>query len=214
VAFDGDADRAGFIDEKGAIIPMDLITGLIAQDILSQEKGVVLYDLRSSRAVKEAIEAAGGTAMMCRVGHAFIKQQMRDNNAIFAGEVSGHYYFRANYTTESSAMAVVALANIVSRTGQPLSELVRPLRRYFASGEINSRLPDRARAETVMETLRSKFGGEGRLFELDGVSVDFDDWWFNVRCSNTEPLLRLNMEASTEEQMTARRDELLAIIRG
>lgn len=215
VAFDGDADRAGFLDEKGEIIPMDLATALMAQDALAHAKGgVVFYDLRSSWAVKETIEAAGGKAMMSRVGHAFIKQQMRDNDAIFAGELSGHYYFRANFTAESSAMAVIALANIVSKSDRPLSELVRPLRRYFASGEINTRLHDRAVAERVMQTLRERFGKLGRLFELDGVSVEFDDWWFNVRCSNTEPLLRLNLEARTAGMMAARRDELLAIIRG
>lgn len=214
VAFDGDADRAGFLDEKGEIIPMDLATALMAQDILAHEKGVVFYDLRSSWAVKEAITAAGGTPMMSRVGHAFIKQQMRDNNAVFAGELSGHYYFRANFTAESSAMAVIALANIVSKSDRPLSELVKPLRRYFASGEINTRLHDRAAASGVMQTLRERYGKQGRLFELDGVSVEFDDWWFNVRCSNTEPLLRLNLEAKTAATMAARRDELLAILRG
>ncbi len=214
VAFDGDADRAGFLDEQGGIIPMDLATALIAEDILAHEKGVVFYDLRSSWAVRETIEAAGGTPMMSRVGHAFIKQQMRDHNALFAGELSGHYYFKANYVAESAAMAVIALANILSRSDRPLSELVRPLRRYSASGELNTRLADRETAARVLQTLRERYGSKGCLYELDGVSVEFDDWWFNVRCSNTEPLLRLNIEARDPAEMVRRRDELLALVRG
>ncbi len=210
VAFDGDADRAGFVDENGEIIPMDLITGLIAQDLLAHEKGVIFYDLRSSWAVKEVIEESGGTPMMSRVGHAFIKQQMRDNDAIFAGELSGHYYFKANYFTESSAMAVLCVANIVSKSGKKLSELVAPMQRYFASGEINSEVND---TKTVLDMIRNDYGQEGRLFELDGVSVEYNDWWLNVRSSNTEPLIRLNLEAKTKELMEAKRDELLTKIR-
>jgi phosphomannomutase len=209
VAFDGDADRAGFVDEKGDVISMDMITALIAQDILRNEKGVVLYDLRSSWAVKEVIEEAGGTAMMCRVGHAFIKQQMRDNKAVYAGELSGHYYFQDNFYTESSSLAVLRIANIVSRSDKPLSELIKPLRRYFASGEINSQVKD---TEAVLLRLKRDYSN-GRVFELDGVSVEFADWWFNVRCSNTEPLIRLNVEARDPETMEQKRDELLAVIR-
>jgi phosphomannomutase len=208
-AFDGDADRVGFVDEAGRIIPMDMITALIAQNILQREKGPILYDLRSSWAVKEVIEAAGGKPLMSRVGHAFIKQQMRDAGALFAGELSGHYYFRDNYFTESSAMAVFAIAGIVSRSRQPLSALVQPLRRYSASGEINSEVAD---PPAVLETLRRRYAA-GRVFELDGVSVEFPDWWFNVRMSNTEPLVRLNLEAKTEVLMRQKRDELLAAIR-
>jgi len=217
VAFDGDADRAGFIDEKGGIIPMDLATALMAQDILATHQGAtVFYDLRSSWAVKETVLAAGGKPMMSRVGHSFIKQQMRDHHAVFAGELSGHYYFRSsNFTAESTARAVVALANILSTSDKPLSELVKPLRRYFASGEINTDLPDRAKAVAVMKTLKDTYGSQGTLLELDGISVEFDTWWFNVRCSNTEPLLRLNLESTTSEgEMIAKRDELLNIIRG
>lgn len=210
VAFDGDADRAGFVDEKGQVIPMDLITALVAQDLLAKEKGVIFYDLRSSWAVKEVIEENGGTPMMSRVGHAFIKQQMRENNAIFAGELSGHYYFRDNYFTESSSMAVLCVANIVSKANMPLSEIVKPIQRYHASGEINSRIED---AAGVLARLRKKYS-DGRLVELDGVSIEYDDWWFNVRCSNTEPLIRLNLEAKTREKMEAKRDEVLAEIRG
>lgn len=210
VAFDGDADRAGFVDENGEIIPMDLITGLIAQDLLAQEKGVIFYDLRSSWAVKEVIEESGGTPMMSRVGHAFIKQQMRDNDAIFAGELSGHYYFKANYFTESSAMAVLRVANIVSKSGKKLSALVAPMQRYFASGEINSEVTD---TKTVLDMIRNDYGKDGEMFELDGVSVEYNDWWLNVRSSNTEPLIRLNLEAKTKELMETKRDELLAKIR-
>ena len=215
VAFDGDADRAGFTDEKGNIVPMDLVTAIIAQDILSTHKGAtILYDLRSSWAVKEVIIKAGGVPVMSRVGHAFIKQQMREHNAIFAGELSEHYYFQANSTAESSAMAVIALANIISASDKTFSEMVAALPKYYASGEINTKLAERAQAEKVMQELREKYGTQGKMFELDGVSVEFETWWFNVRCSNTEPLLRLNVEAKTEAEMVARRDELLRVIRG
>lgn len=210
VAFDGDADRAGFIDELGNIVPMDIITALIATSVLEKEKGVIFYDLRSSWAVKETIVANGGTPMMSRVGHAFIKQQMRDNHAIFAGELSGHYYFRDNYTTESSAMAVIYIANVITQTGKPLSELVKPIQRYFASGEINSEVHD---VKAVIDAIRRKFY-DGKLLELDGITVEYADWWFNVRCSNTEPLVRLNLEARTRTMMETRRDELLTLIRG
>ena len=209
VAFDGDADRVGFVDERGEIIAMDIAGALIAQDLLQAEKGVIFYDLRSSWAVKEVIEEAGGTPMMSRVGHAFIKQQMRDNNAIYAGEFSGHYYFRRNYFTESSAMAVLCMANIVSGGARPLSELIAPIRRYHQSGEINSRVAD---TDAVMERIKAGYG-DGHMFLLDGISVEYDDWWFNVRSSNTEPLIRLNVEARTQEMMETRRDALLAEIR-
>lgn len=211
VAFDGDADRAGFVDEKGDIIPMDLITALIAQDVLGREKGVIFYDLRSSRVVKEAIEAAGGTPMMSRVGHAFIKAQMREHKALFAGELSGHYYFRDNYVAESSSLAVIALANIVTRAGKPLSELIAPLRKYFCSGEINSKVA--CDPKDVLARLKARYA-DARILELDGVSVEYPTWWFNVRCSNTEPLVRLNLESTaSREEMEAKRDEVLALIR-
>ena len=214
-AFDGDADRCGFVDEKGDIIPMDLITGIVARDILERRGPcTIFYDLRSSWAVKEEIEAHGGTAMMSRVGHAFIKQQMRDHDAVFAGELSGHYYFRDNYVAESSSMALLAIANILSHTDKKLSELMAPLQRYSASGEINTKLADRSAAIGVMAELKERYSAQGgRAFELDGISVEFADWWFNVRCSNTEPLLRLNLEAKTPELMAAKRDEVLALIR-
>ena len=211
VAFDGDADRAGFLDEKGDVIPMDFMTALIARDMLETNPGAVcFYDLRSSKVADETIAAAGGKPMMSRVGHSFIKAQMRENDAIFAGELSGHYYFKANSTAESSSMATFALANIVSKSEKPLSELVAPLRKYSQSGEINSKVAD---AAAVLEAVRAKFPD---FFELDGVSVDRWDsegWWCNVRMSNTEPLVRLNLEAKTPELMAAKRDEMLALIR-
>ncbi len=188
---------------------MDIITALIAKDILASEKGVIFYDLRSSWAVKEEIEASGGTPMMSRVGHAFIKQQMRDANAIFAGELSGHYYFRDNYFTESSSLAVICVANIVSAADKPLSELIKPIQRYYASGEINSKVKD---AQAVLDKIKTEYS-DGRQFELDGISVEYSDWWLNVRMSNTEPVVRLNVEAKTEELMIIKRDELLTKIR-
>ena len=211
VAFDGDADRAGFLDERGDVIPMDFMTALIARDLLAENPGAAcFFDLRSSKVVDETIRAAGGRPMMSRVGHSFIKAQMRENDAIFAGELSGHYYFKANSTAESSSMATFALANIVSKSDVPLSALVAPLRKYSQSGEVNSKVAD---AAAVLDRVRA---GYPDFFELDGVSVDRWDsegWWFNVRMSNTEPLVRLNLEAKTPELMSARRDEMLALIR-
>ena len=216
VAFDGDADRAGFIDEKGEIIPMDFITALVAQDLLKSNPGAAcFYDLRSTKMAEETIAAAGGKPMMSRVGHSFIKAQMRENDAIFAGELSGHYYFKANFTAESSSMATFALANIVSRSSKPLSELVAPLRKYSQSGEINSRVAGDP-AEVLARVKATYSPTAERVFELDGVSVDNwsrDGWWCNVRMSNTEPLVRLNLEAKTPDLMAAKRDELLALIR-
>ena len=212
VAFDGDADRVGFVDEKGDVVPMDFTTALIAEDLLKSNPGAAcFYDLRSSKVAAETIAAAGGRPMMSRVGHSFIKAQMRANDAIFAGELSGHYYFKANSTAESSSMAVFAVANVVAAAGRPFSELVAPLRKYSQSGEINSRVAD---AKAVLDGIKRDFPG---YLELDGVSVDRWDsegWWFNVRMSNTEPLVRLNLEAKTPELMAEKRDEILARIRG
>ncbi|VGO15095.1 Phosphomannomutase/phosphoglucomutase [Pontiella desulfatans] len=210
IAFDGDADRAGFLDENGNNVSMDIITALIAQALLEKFPGsTILYDLRSTWAAREVIEEAGGNAMMSRVGHAFIKAQMREADAVFAGELSGHYYFRDNYYTESSALAALCVANLISETGKTLSELIRPIRRYFASGEINSKVAD---VSAVFERLNKKYGDADKL-KLDGTTYSHTDWWFNVRTSNTEPLVRLNLEAKTASQMAAKRDEVLALIR-
>lgn len=209
--FDGDADRVGFLDEKGDIIPMDMITALIARTLLEKNPGAqIFYDLRSSWSVKEVIEEAGGIPNRSRVGHAFIKAQMREKDALFAGELSGHYYFKENSFAESSALAVLYIANLVSESAKPLSELIAPIRRYFASGEINSTVDD---APAVLEKLRARYA-DADILELDGLSFEYPTWWFNVRCSNTEPLVRLNLEAKTRDEMEARRDEVLALIRG
>lgn len=212
IYFDGDADRCGFMDEKGQVVTSDMITALVAQMILKRDKGAAIYyDLRSSWAVKEVIEENGGRPFMSRVGHAFIKQQMRETDAIFAGELSGHYYFKENFYTESSALAALFVANLLSQSTKPLSDLIKPIKRYFASGEINSEVHD---TKAVLQTLREKYSGQGKVIELDGFSVEFDAWWFNVRSSNTEPLIRLNLEAKTKALMEQKRDEILAIIRG
>lgn len=210
IAYDGDADRVGFIDETGAIIPMDLITGLIAKVLLEKNKGAtILYDLRSSRAVKEVIEESGGNAHECRVGHAFIKQQMVEEDALFAGELSGHYYFQANKNGEVSSLAAFTLLNLMAETSKKISELVHDLRRYHHSGEINSDVSDK---DAIIAKLKEAYSN-GTISELDGVKIDFPDWWLNVRPSNTEPVLRLNLEAKTQEMMIDKRDEVLAIIR-
>ncbi len=208
--FDGDSDRCGFVDDRGEIMPMDLFAAVIARDILESNPGAtVLYDLRSSRAVRESIKENGGKPVMSKVGHAFIKNQMREHNAVFAGELSGHYYFRENYTAESQGLAFIMLANLICKTGKKASELVEPLKKYASSGEINSRVED---VEAVLDKLREAYSG-GNLFELDGVSVEYDDWWFNVRASNTEPLLRLIVEANDSAKMEEKCEELLAVIR-
>jgi len=211
IAYDGDADRVGFIDEQGEIIPMDLATGLIARVLLEKNSGdTILYDLRSSDAVKEVIEESGGKAHECRVGHAFIKEQMVEEQALFAGELSGHYYFEANKNGESSTLAAFTLLNLMAETGKPISELVSDLRRYHHSGEINSEVHDKT---AVMKKLKEIYS-EGTLTEIDGIKIRFEDWWFNVRPSNTEPVLRLNLEAKTQELMEEKVGEVLEIIRG
>jgi len=210
IAYDGDADRVGFTDETGAVIPMDLITGLLAKIILKKRPGAtILYDLRSSRAVREVIEENGGTAKECRVGHAFIKRQMRMDGAIFAGELSGHYYFEENSFAEASTLVAFLLLNLMAETGRPLSELVSDLKRYSHSAEINSEVTSK---EAVLARLKEKYS-DGAISELDGLKVDYPDWWFNVRPSNTEPLLRLNLEATTKAMMEEKQAELLALIR-
>ena len=209
-AFDGDADRVGFVDEQGNIVPMDLISALISTIMLKRAPGSnILYDLRSSWVVKETIEQNGGKPHMCRVGHAFIKQHMRELQAVFAGELSGHYYFKDNFYTESSALAVLAVADIIAQSGKPLSQLIKPLQRYAKSDEINSKVSDTG---AVLRLLKAKYA-HGDVMELDGLSVTFPDWWFNVRASNTEPLIRLNLEARTPEILQKHTEALLKEIR-
>ncbi|MDO8565571.1 MAG: phosphomannomutase/phosphoglucomutase [Candidatus Moranbacteria bacterium] len=211
IAYDGDADRVGFVDEEGEIIPMDLVTGLLAKIILKKHPGAtILYDLRSSRAVKEMIEENGGIAIECKVGHANIKKQMREENAIFAGELSGHYYFEENSFAEASTLAALLLLNLMAESGETISQLVSELKRYFHSGEINSEVKDK---DAILAKLKEKYS-DGKQHELDGLKVDYPDWWFNVRPSNTEPLLRLNLEANTQKLLEEKKAELLALIRG
>jgi len=210
IAYDGDADRVGFIDENGEIIPMDLITALIAKMILEKNPGAkIFYDLRSSKSVREFIEENGGVALECPVGHANIKKIMRDEGGAFAGELSGHYYFKENYMAEASILAAIMLLNLMAETGEKISELVKDVKRYFHSGEINSEVADK---DEVINKLKEKYS-DGKISELDGVKIEFPDWWLNVRPSNTEPVLRLNLEANTEELMKEKVNEALKIIR-
>ncbi len=210
VAPDGDCDRAMFIDENGDYISGDLITALIAQYLLKNNPGrVVIYDLRSSWITQETILETGGKPEPCQVGHSFIKQKMRDLNALFAGELSGHFYYEETFIAESSILTMIIVLNMLSETGKTLSELIKPFRKYFASGEINSEVKD---SDGKMKELEEKYG-DGKVSHLDGLKIEFADWWFNVRASNTEPLLRLNLEAKDKELMEEKRDEVLGIIR-
>ncbi len=214
VAFDGDADRAVFVDERGEPVASDLMTGLLARGQLTKRPGgTVLYDLRSSWATAEEIRAAGGVPLMCRVGHSFVKAQMRETGAVFAGELSGHFYFRfsESLVADDGIAAFVALASELSRAKQPLSTLIAPLRRYSASGEINRHVGD---AQAIIEAVALEHAGAPETSRLDGLLVRYDDWWFNLRPSNTEPLLRLNLEAKTPARMATERDALLARIGG
>lgn len=210
IAYDGDADRVGFVDEKGEVIPMDYVTALLGREVLKKyPDGLVLYDLRSSNAVKEELEKTGAKTHRCRVGHSLIKAQMRKEGAVFAGELSGHYYWEENSNAEMTTLAATTLINLLNFTGKKMSELTTDLKRYFQSGEINSEVEDK---NAVMERLKEKYA-DGKLDTLDGIRIDFPDFWFNVRPSNTEPVLRLNLEAKTKEMMEEKRDEVLGIIR-
>jgi len=211
IAWDGDADRCFFIDDTGQFVPGDFITALLGEAFAVKEKGArIVYDVRASRAVADRVSGAGGTPLMNRVGHAFIKRRMREENAVFGGEVSGHFYFRENWYADNGMIPALVVLEYLGRTGKKLSALLAPLReRYHISGEINSVVSD---VPAALRRLDAEYSG-GRIHRLDGVSVDFDDWHFNVRPSNTEPLLRLNLEAYSHEQMEKRRDEVLAIIR-
>ncbi|MGD9253258.1 MAG: phosphomannomutase/phosphoglucomutase [Holophagae bacterium] len=209
VAFDGDADRAILVDEKGRAISADKITGLLAPRFLRDEPGAaIIYDLRSSWATKEAIEEAGGLPVRERVGHSFMKATMREHGSPFGGELAGHFYFRRNYTADSSIMTVIEALNHLRETGKTLSELVAPLERYHATGEINFHVDDK---EGMIRRLAEDFAG-GEIDYLDGITVQFDDWWFNVRPSNTEPLLRLVLEARTAEMMEEKKEVLLGYL--
>src|SRR5215469_2373784 len=216
VAFDGDGDRAVFVDERGAPVPSDRVTALLAEALLrKQPGGLVLYDLRSSRSTAEAIEAAGGVAQVCRVGHSFVKARMRETGAIFAGELSGHFYFRftPSLVADDGLAAFVAVLDLLASARKPLSVLVSPLDRYFATGELNRRVRDVPTLLARIEA-RHRAAGAREISHLDGLLVRYPDWWFNLRPSNTEPMLRLNLEASTQAKMVAERDLLLAEMEG
>ncbi len=209
VSFDGDADRSAFVDERGELVSSDLTTGVIGGELLRQEPGkAVLYDLRSSRAVAEYVTECGGKPVRERVGHSFMKATLRAEQGIFGGELAGHYYFRDAYNADNAILAVVEILNLLRRTGGTLSEAVEPLRRYAKAPEINFEVEDKA---GKIEALAAKYS-DGEIDYLDGISVNYPDWWFNVRPSNTEPYLRLVLEAGTEEALAARREELVALL--
>jgi len=213
VAFDGDGDRAVFVDGTGEPVSADLATALIARHLLARAPGArVLYDLRSSRVVAEEIGKSGGVAGMCRVGHSFVKAQMREERAIFAGELSGHLYFRFSDSliADDGTAAFVALLDVLGAEGRPLADLVKPLRRYAASGEINHRVVD---AKQVLREIEAEHAGAPEISHLDGLLVRYPTWWFNLRASNTEPVLRLNLEADTVDEMVRRRDAMIDRIR-
>ncbi|GBE39021.1 MAG TPA: phosphomannomutase/phosphoglucomutase [Nitrospirae bacterium] len=209
VAFDGDADRCGFIDEKGERIPADLVTALIAGFLLTKEPGAtILYDLRSGRIVPETITRLGGKAIRCRVGHAFIKAQMREENALFAGELSGHYYYRDMGFTDNGVLSMIHILNLLSLKNSPLSDLIRPLKKYYSTGELNMQTKYK---EAIFAALEAKYKDAGKD-HLDGLRVEYSEWWFNLRASNTEPVIRLNLEADNKQIMEEKRNEILKII--
>ena len=214
IAWDGDADRVFFIDGSGEFIAGDFVTALLAEAFLIKHPGAkVVYDVRASYAVKDTVAKYGGTALMNRVGHAFFKQRMREEGAIFGGEVTGHYYFRDYYFADNGFIPALLILELMSRKGMTLRDLLAPLReKYFISGEINTKLKDMSRVQPKLDGL-SRTYTDGRVYTLDGVSAEFPDWHFNVRASNTEPMLRLNLEATTQEMMEKKRDEVLAFIR-
>src|SRR3954470_4548161 len=212
VAFGGDADRCFFVDDTGEFVPGDFVTALLAESVLAKEPGAkIIYDVRASWAVPKTIERAGGTALINRVGHAFIKHRMREEGATFGGEVSGHYYFRDFSQADSGVVPFLLMLELISRKGRKLSEILAHYRgRYFLTGELNTPVAD---VEAKLRELQERFGGEGEVSHLDGISVDAEDWHMNVRPSNTEPLLRLNLEARSAELMERKRDEVLELIR-
>jgi phosphomannomutase len=214
IAWDGDADRCFFIDGSGEFIAGDFVTALLAEAFLLKSPGEkVIYDVRASYAVKDIVEKFGGTALMNRVGHAFIKRRMREENAIFGGEVTGHYYFRDYYYCDNGFIPALLILELMSKKNMTLRDLLTPLReKYFISGEINTRVSNMAASEARIRELTDKYRG-GNSYMLDGFSVEYPDWHFNVRASNTEPLLRLNLEALTPELMAQKRDEVLGVIR-
>jgi phosphomannomutase len=212
IAWDGDADRCFFIDGDGAFVDGDFLTALLAQQVLESHPGAdILYDVRASRAVPDTVRAAGGTPLVNRVGHAFFKSRMREEGGVFGGEVSGHYYFADFYNADSGTLPALLILELLGKRETTLAELLAPYRsRYFISGEINSEVADPA---GKVDEIRERYAG-AEISELDGISIDYEDWHFNVRPSNTEPLLRLCLESLVSRaDMERRRDEVLALIR-
>jgi phosphomannomutase len=214
IAWDGDADRCFFIDGTGEFIAGDFVTALLAEAFLLKNPGAkVVYDVRASYAVKDMVAKYGGTALMNRVGHAFFKKRMREEGAIFGGEVTGHYYFRDNFYADNGFIPAMLMLELMSHKGQTLHQLVAPLRqKYFISGEINTKMPDMRVVQEKVDSLAARYS-DAKVYSMDGTSVEYPDWHFNVRASNTEPLIRLNLEATTQQMMEQKRDEVLAFIR-
>jgi phosphomannomutase len=214
IAWDGDADRCFFVDKLGEFIAGDFVTALLAEAFLLKAPGSkIVYDLRASYAVRDVVARYGGEALMNRVGHAFFKKRMREENAVFGGEVTGHYYFRDNFYADNGFIPALLMLELMSKKGKSLHELLEPLRaKYFISGEINTKVGSMKAVEEKLEGLATKYAG-AHIYRMDGISVETSDWHFNVRPSNTEPLLRLNLEATTQKQMEARRDDVLEFIR-
>jgi len=205
IAADGDADRCVFIDERGDGVRSDLIATLIALEVLAKEPGAtIIYDPRSSWAFREEVEKAGGIPVVERVGHAYMKASLREKDAAFGGELSGHYYFRDFFCADNGLLALIKMLNLLSREGRPLSQLIKPINRYYHTGEINFEVEDK---DGVIQAAAEKYS-DGRVSWVDGVTVEYDDWWFNLRKSNTEPLVRLNLEAHTPELMETKKSEL------
>jgi phosphomannomutase len=214
IAWDGDADRCFFIDGAGEFVPGDFITALLAEAFLLKVPGAtVIYDLRASHAVRDIVARHGGTSLMNRVGHAFFKRRMRETNAIFGGEVTGHYYFRDNFYADNGFIPALLILELMSKKALGLHALLEPLRReYFISGEINTKLASMDLVPARLSAIAAKYS-DGRQYDLDGLSVEYPDWHFNVRPSNTEALLRLNLEAKTRKLMEQKRDEVIGLIR-
>ena len=215
IAWDGDADRCFFIDGTGEFISGDFVTALLAEAfLLKHPSATVVYDLRASYAVRDTVLRYGGRPLMNRVGHAFIKRRMRDEDAIFGGEVTGHYYFRDNFYADNGFIPALLMLELMSKKNASLADLLKLMReKYFISGEINTKVASMTVLEDKLHALARQFS-TGAVSKLDGVSVEYDDWHFNVRASNTEPLIRLNLEATTPELMEKKRDEVLGVIRG
>ena len=215
IAWDGDADRCFFIDEDGEFIPGDFVTALLAEAFLLKDPGAtIVYDLRASYAVKDVAARYGGTAVMNRVGHAFFKGRMRELNAVFGGEVTGHYYFRDNFYCDKGFIPALLILELMSKKQKSLKQLLEPLRaKYFISGEINTKMPSMEAMSKRIAAIEARYP-DAKIYKLDGISIEYPEWHFNVRASNTEPLLRLNLEGTTQELMERKRDEVLSIIRG